>query len=130
MGKTLAMLAGVMALLALGIVFFRGKNFPSQLETITSAPTAAEENDRIWNQAKSEEAARDFVLTSQSYQAGGSQLKLESSLNLLKCDTCWEFVYFFQNESGNHQMRVTLENGQIISALTDDTFNELTAAVK
>ena len=141
------MLAGVMVLLGLGIIFFQGKNIGPRLAGITPTPTATVvgKTGLVWGQAESEKATRDFVLNSPTYHFDGYDLKLETSGGLGKCVTCWQFTYTFKSRNagyGNrtgqalaevitsHRLVVSVENGQIVSAVTDGKFDELRAAVK
>jgi hypothetical protein len=147
MWKTLAMLVGVMVLLGLGIIFFRGKKIGPRLAGITPTPTVTvvEKTGLVWGQSESEKAARDFVLNSPTYHFDGFNLELKSSQPLYCGDDCWEFTYTFQSRHagfGNreglvlaqvitpHQIIVTLRSGQITEAVTDGKFAELAAAVK
>lgn len=102
----------------------------------------AGEKELVFDQAKfekSQELAREAVLKSATYKFDGYGLKFESSQELT-CSNCWEFVYSFSSRYagyGNrtsqilaqvvtlHQIRVNVDDEEIVAVVTDRTFDEL-----
>lgn len=86
-----------------------------------------------------QQIAQKAAEDSATYKYDGLDLKLESSEALL-CPDCWEFTFSFSSRHAGygdrtgqilaqaitpHKTRVTIENGKVIAAVTDRTYDEL-----
>lgn len=98
--------------------------------------------EEVFDQAKferSKELAQEAAENSSTYQYDGFDLKFESSQELT-CANCWEFTFSFSSRhagygdrSGQilaqvitpHQIRVNVEEEEVIVVVTDRTFDEL-----
>lgn len=100
------------------------------------------EKKETFDQAKfdrSKEIAQKAAENAPTYKFDGSNLKFESSQTLL-CSNCWEFTFSFSsrhagygNRTGQilaqvitpHQIRVNVEDEEVVVVVTDRTFDEL-----
>lgn len=100
--------------------------------------------EEMVNEETSQEIARNWVLqNSPTYLFDGSDLELKESraLDLANCVNCYEFEYLFTSSQagyGNregeslaqvitpHSIVITVENGQVARAITDEKFDEMT----
>lgn len=88
---------------------------------------------------ESQTVAENFAKNTSTYKFDGMDLKLESS-EILRCPSCWDFIYFFQSRQAGygdrkgqflaqvitpHTLRVTMEKGEVVAAVVDGTYNEL-----
>lgn len=88
---------------------------------------------------ESQTVAENFAPNSSTYKFDGSGLKLES-FESLKCPYCWEFKFIFDSKQSGygdrkgqilaqvitpHTLLVTVNQGKIVSAVVDGTFDEL-----
>lgn len=87
----------------------------------------------------SKKIAEDFAKNAPTYKFDGFNLKYESFLTA-KCPFCWRFTFSFTSRQAGygdrtgqvlaqvvtpHEISVTVQEGKVISALTDDKYDEL-----
>lgn len=103
---------------------------------------APEEKEQAFDQAKferSKQIAQEAAENAPTYKFDGFDLKFESS-EALPCVNCWEFTFSFSsrhagygNRTGQilaqvitpHQIRVNVEDEEVVVVVTDRTFDEL-----
>ena len=104
--------------------------------------TSEEEEEQTFDQAKfekSKQIAQEAAENAPTYKFDGFDLKFESSETLL-CSNCWEFTFSFSSRHAGygdrtgqilaqvitpHQIRVNVEDEEIVVVVTDRTFDEL-----
>ena len=88
----------------------------------------------------SQEIAQAFAKNTATFKFDGSGLKLENS-SALDCPYCWEFNFSFNsghpgygNREGqvlaqavtSHQLKIAIKEGEVVLAVVDQSFDELT----
>lgn len=128
----------VFLILGGGVLFFKEKKELPKIfkETISPSPSPAM---TIWTIEESRKIAEEAVKNSPTYQFDGFDLQLEKE-EALRCSECWQFTFTFKSRHGGygdrrnqmltqvitpHKIVVTTEKGKVISAVTDQTFDEL-----
>lgn len=89
---------------------------------------------------ESQQIAQNFAQNSSTYSFDGKDLKLENT-SALDCPYCWEFNFSFTsthdgygNREGQvlaqvitpHQLKIALKEGEVVLAVVDQSFDELT----
>lgn len=91
---------------------------------------------------KSREIAREFVETSPTYAYDGMDLQHKETLypDIAECEHCYTFVFTFTSRHGGygdrsgkmvtqvltpHEAHITIENGEITSAILDEKWDML-----
>lgn len=115
-----------------------GRSF---VETVSETPKPSG-IDLPFTQVSFEESkkiAEDFVKSAPTYKFDGFDLKFESHISA-RCPFCWRYTFSFksrQADYGNrtgqilaqvitpHEISVTVQEGKVVSALTDDKYDEL-----
>ena len=103
---------------------------------------SGEEEEEAFDQAKferSKQIAQEAAENAPTYRFDGFDLKFVSSETLL-CPNCWEFTFSFSSRHAGygdrtgqilaqvitpHQIRVNVEDEEIVVVVTDRTFDEL-----
>lgn len=103
---------------------------------------SGEEEEQAFDQAKferSKQIAQKAVENAPTYKFDGFDLKFESS-ETLPCPNCWEFTFSFSSRHAGygdrtgqilaqvitpHQIRVNVEDEEVVVVVTDRTFDEL-----
>lgn len=98
------------------------------------------DQEKSYTEDESLEIAREFVLTSPTYKYDGEGLKHVDTV-ILRCLNCWQFVFEFTSRSAgygdrsgqmvaqvitHHTAEVTVESGEVTSAVLDDTWDIIT----
>lgn len=102
----------------------------------------SEEKEEAFDQAKferSKQIAQEAAEKAPTYKFDGFNLKFESS-ETLSCPNCWEFTFSFSSRHAGygdrtgqilaqvitpHQIRVNVEDEEVVAVVTDRTFDEL-----
>jgi len=88
---------------------------------------------------ESQKIAQDFASGTSTYKFDGQNLKLDFSA-ALECPYCWEFTFSYASRQGGygdrtgkiltqvitpHKLLVTVQEGKVIAAVVDGTYDEL-----
>lgn len=96
--------------------------------------TPPEEVEKIYTEEESEEIARQFVVSSPTYQFDGSGIEHLETVQA-RCPQCWVFRFTFDSSHAGygdrstmivaqvitpHNATVAVEKGEVVSAILDD----------
>lgn len=109
-------------------------------ETINDCECFSEEDPNDFGEDRSQKLTEEFITNAPTYAYDGSNLKYRETIQL-RCEGCWEFVYYFNSSQGgygdrtgqavsqietNHEVVAQIEKGVITKATIDNTWDMLT----
>ena len=128
------------------LILLGGVVYMNQTSTPEQGDNGQNGEETTYTLEKSQEIATSWMKNeSPTYTYDGKDLYLRSGTTTDECEDCYEFEFAFKSTHGGygdregemttqvitpHITKVTVENGEVTEAITDNEFNELTEEVR